>query len=550
MRVLAVHADSLSFEAVQPASESDAERPDDAPATGDLGESVVGFVAIERGDRADLDAVAADAAAEIDAVADRLGAGRIALIPREHLVDDPASADAATAALDALAEQLDPDRELLRAPVGWRLAVDVERKGHPFAEQAIRVVPRRRSGVETAKRGGEATTDALSELGLATAEPAAGGDTVRWLPRGQFLRDALREYADGLLADAGATLVSTPAIDVHAAADRRDGAERSGSIVGPADRDQLLQPGVHGGLLSALADADGAASRLHETARWSPERAANVPPETFDRRVRPECHVALADEEAALDEFERLTGIVAEASAALDADTTTLTLAEAFADERPSFGDRIAAALDDPVAVETVPDGSRYWAARLAFVATDDAGREFPLGSVELDAATPARFGVELEDAAGNSPVLVHAAPIGDVEGAIAALAIRATASERGGLPTWLAPTQVRLVPIDDRHVDFCDDAATELREDGVRADIDAREATVGERLDRAARERVPYVAAVGDRERDGAALSVEVLEMGREERLSTDALAERIWEEVGRRAASARPPAKRLGSR
>ncbi len=473
MRVLAVHADGLSFEAVQPASESDAATPTGAPATGEFGECVVGFVAVERGDRADLDAVGTDAAADLDTVADRLSAERIALIPREKLVDDPASADAAAAALEALAEQLDPERELLRAPAGWRLAVDVERKGHPFAEQTIRVVPRRRDAggatpnrdVPTPNRGGPNGIDALSSLGLATPEPAADGDAVRWLPRGQFLRNALREYAEELLADSGATPVSTPALDVHAAADRREDVDRSGSIVGPADRGQLLRPGVHGGLLSALGDAvgDGASAndapvRFRETVRWTPERAANAPSEAFDRRLRPEYHAALPDEAAAIDEFERLAGVAAEASVSLGAESATLTLAEEFAADRPAFGDRIAAALDDQVTVETVAGDSRYWAARLAFVATDDAGREFALGSVELDAATPARFVVERGD--GGTPVLVHAAPVGDIESAIAALAARAAASEHSGLPTWLAPTQVRLVPIDDRHVGFCDEAA------------------------------------------------------------------------------------------
>jgi len=552
MRVLAVHADSLAFEAVQPASESDAATPATAPATGELDECVVGFVAVERSDRADLDAVGTDAAAELDAVADRLGAERIALIPREHLIDDPASAGAAAVALEALAEQLDPERAMLRAPAGWRLAVDVERKGHPFAERSIRVVPRRHNGAGSAtpnrdgatpNRGGANATDALSALGLATPEPAADGDAVRWLPRGQFLRSALREYGEKLLADADATPVSTPALDVHAAADRREGAERSGSIVGPADRNQLLRPHVHGGLLSALADAigDGASAddapvRLRETARWTPERAANVPPEAFDRRARPEYHAALPDEAAAIDELERLAGVASTASGALGADTATLRLAEQFAADRPGFGDRIAAALDDPVAVETVAGDSRYWAARLTFVATDDADREFTLGSVELAAATPERFGVERGDVGGPS-VLVHAAPIGDVEGSIAALATRAAASERGGLPIWLAPTQVRLVPIDDRHVDFCDDAAMELYEEGVRgegvrADVDTRDATVGERLDRAARERVPYVAVVGDRELEEGVFPVTVFETGREERLSVDGLRERVLAE------------------
>ncbi|HMB50819.1 MAG TPA: threonyl-tRNA synthetase editing domain-containing protein [Natronoarchaeum rubrum] len=575
MRLLAVHADSLSFEAVQPASEGDAapaetSGPDgDAPKSGSIGECVVGVVAIERGDRAELDAVAADAAAELDAVADRLGAERIGLIPREELVDDPADAAVAATALEAIADRLDAERELLRAPVGWRLASQIERKGHPFAEQAIRVVPRRQSGDETPRGSGETpnrraktpspsaetTIEALSALGLATPDPAADGDAVRWLPRGQFLRDALREYAEDALAGTGAAPASTPSIDVHAAADRRAAAEATGPIVGPADHHQLLRPGDHGGLLSFFADAalGGAPVRVAETARWSTESAANRPPATFDRRVRPEYHAALPDDAAAVDEFERLAGVAAEASAALGADAATLTLAEGFATDRPAFGDRIAAALDDPVAVETVPDEGRYWAARLSFVVTDGDGRERTLGSVELDAATPKRFDIGGDDESDDdesdddeTPTLVHAAPIGDVEKAIAALAARAAASDRSGLPIWLAPTQVRLVPIDDRHVERCDDAAAELRAAGVRADVDAREVTVGERLDRADRERVPYVAVVGDRELDGAALAVRRLEPGREDELSVDELGERVLADCGERSA----PVGRLPTR
>ncbi|SNZ18115.1 Anticodon binding domain-containing protein [Natronoarchaeum philippinense] len=566
MRLLAVHADRVAYEAVQPAGPGnaenpaglgDAESPATAPTAGELGECVVAFVGVEREDRADIDAAAKAAATEIDAIADKLGTDAIAVLPKEGLLDDPAPAAVAAAALAAVESALDGDRELLRAPVGWRLAIECKRKGHPFAEQSRRVVPQRGDG--RGRHGDAETVDALSTLGLATADPATNERVVRWHPRGQFLRTAIERHAAKVLADAGAATVSTPDIGVHAAADRRgdvsaadrqDDAAVTDAIVGPADDDQLLRPGLHGGVLSSLADADGGPSEFSETVRWSPAVAANVGPEPFGQRVRPEYHGRFPDEAGAIESFQTLAGVAADATAALDSTASgELQLTESFEREHPQFADQLDAGLDGEVRVETVPDDARYWAARLSFVAAREDGRDRQFGSVELDTATPTRFGIEAE-VNEEPPVLVHAAPVGDVEGTIAALAVRATASERVGLPVWLAPTQVRLVPIDDRHVGVCEDAADELRSADVRADIDAREATVGERLDRADRERVPYVAVAGDREAGGETLPVRVLETGREERVSVGALAERVLADSGGRRASARPVPERVDRR
>jgi threonyl-tRNA synthetase len=98
-------------------------------------------------------------------------------------------------------------------------------------------------------------------------------------------------------------------------------------------------------------------------------------------------------------------------------------------------------------------------------------------------------------------------------------------------MPTWLAPTQVRLIPVDDDHVATCDDAAEDLSGAGVRADVDDRPLPVGDRLDRAGDERVPYYAVVGERESGGEPLPVTVRATGGQRPMDVDELAGTVRE-------------------
>jgi threonyl-tRNA synthetase len=115
----------------------------------------------------------------------------------------------------------------------------------------------------------------------------------------------------------------------------------------------------------------------------------------------------------------------------------------------------------------------------------------------------------------------------------VRALGERAARGDRPHLPTWLAPTQVRCIPIESRHLDSCERLAEQLAAEAVRVDIDDRERPVGERIEAADRAWVPYTVVVGDDEGDSERLGVFDRNASRERQLTVAELATRVRDEA-----------------
>ncbi|MFH1199481.1 MAG: His/Gly/Thr/Pro-type tRNA ligase C-terminal domain-containing protein, partial [Candidatus Micrarchaeota archaeon] len=98
--------------------------------------------------------------------------------------------------------------------------------------------------------------------------------------------------------------------------------------------------------------------------------------------------------------------------------------------------------------------------------------------------------------------------------------------------PAWLAPTQVRLVPVSDKHADFCKQLLSSSDLDGVRVDVDDRSETLQKKVRDAEREWVPFIAVVGDKEIQSGELSVRIRTEGRQESMSLQKLAQIVRKE------------------
>jgi threonyl-tRNA synthetase len=541
---------------------------------------VTAFVAVETVDETDVDATVTAAATELEGLADRLNTDRIALYPSPLLSDDPADATAAATVLRRVETALADGHDVLRAPSGWHASFEVTCKGHPlstgvrtvdptldggrdptasewtlltpdgehrdpraakteFDAAVRRVVAAEVTGERPSDEGDEGQTHAetLAEAGLAAdASPGTGRS---WLPRGTLVRDCLTGYADDLVRAYGALPVETPrAYDLDADAVRAHTAafDASGGRAVIGGRRALLRPAHDLGHCSLLATADLDAAdlpvRLYEFGDvWTDPTTG-----TRGSDVVPEMHTAVADASEAREEFRRQAALVRDANAALETDAApVLRVTEAFREAHVDWIETLAADGDDPMLVEEVTERVGCWTARLDLVATDVRGRAVVTGTVRLDEETAARFGVEYADGSrSRTPTLLRCSPTGALDDALRA-ALADPEGERAGLPTWLAPTQVRLIPVDEGHVETCDDAVDELTDAGVRADVDDRDGSVGDRLDRADDERVPYYAVVGDREREGETLPVTDRATGRERAMGVDELAATVREATDR---------------
>lgn len=161
--------------------------------------------------------------------------------------------------------------------------------------------------------------------------------------------------------------------------------------------------------------------------------------------------------------------------------------------------------------------------------------------TVQIDVESADRFDITYNDGAQeHTPIILHYSPTGGIERVMAALLEQAARQDTPRLPTWLSPTQVRLIPVGNDHVEYCDELVATLVDSGIRADIDDRDESVGKRIATAETDWVPYYAVVGDRELENPVFDVTI--RGRdEEELSINDLATTVLEEVGDKPAKPR---------
>ena len=156
----------------------------------------------------------------------------------------------------------------------------------------------------------------------------------------------------------------------------------------------------------------------------------------------------------------------------------------------------------------TVEEGeAAFYGPKLDFIFRDVLKREWQLGTVQVDFLLPERFGLEFtgEDGQKHQPVMIHRAPFGSMERFVGIL----IEHFNGAFPLWLAPVQVVMVPITDRHVPYANKVATELRAAGLRVEVDASNGRMNAKIRNAQLQKIPYMLVVGDKEEEQNAVAV-----------------------------------------
>jgi len=148
-----------------------------------------------------------------------------------------------------------------------------------------------------------------------------------------------------------------------------------------------------------------------------------------------------------------------------------------------------------------------FYGPKLDFMVKDALGREWQLGTIQVDYNLPERFELEYTDADGSKkrPVMIHRAPFGSIERFTAVL-LEHTA---GHLPVWLAPDQVKVLPISEKFEDYAKKVCDLLNNSEIRASIDSRNETLGKRIRDIAQLRVPLLAIVGEKEEADGTVSI-----------------------------------------
>ena len=179
-------------------------------------------------------------------------------------------------------------------------------------------------------------------------------------------------------------------------------------------------------------------------------------------------------------------------------------------------------------------DGA-FYGPKLDFHLSDSLGRTWQCGTIQLDSQLPERFELEYvgEDGAKHRPVMIHRVVLGSIERFIGVI----TEHFGGAFPTWLAPVQVKVMPITDRSRDWAQKVADELGALGVRVETDFRNEKIGYKIREAQSKKIPYMLVIGDKESEAGTVSVRTRSGGDKGAMALADFAAHITEEIKNRS-------------
>lgn len=175
-------------------------------------------------------------------------------------------------------------------------------------------------------------------------------------------------------------------------------------------------------------------------------------------------------------------------------------------------------------------DGA-FYGPKIDFHLQDSIGRTWQCGTIQLDFQMPQRFDLEYvgEDGRKHRPIMIHRAIFGSIERFIGILIEHFA----GKFPVWLAPKQVKILPITDRTAEYAEKVCKLLTDKGVRAEVDFRSEKIGYKIREAKMEKVPYVLVVGDKESEDGTVNVNKRGVEEKYSLSAEQFAEVVVKEI-----------------
>ena len=189
-------------------------------------------------------------------------------------------------------------------------------------------------------------------------------------------------------------------------------------------------------------------------------------------------------------------------------------------------------ALEDMNLDYTINEGDgAFYGPKIDFHLVDAIGRTWQCGTIQLDFQLPQRFEAEYIGADGeiHRPIMIHRVCFGSIERFIGIL----TEHFAGKFPTWLAPVQVKVLPISDKYLDYAHQVMDRLKAEGIRCEIDERAEKIGYKIREARNERIPYMLVVGQKEEESKVVSVRSRFEGDEGQKSLDAFVQAVKEEI-----------------
>jgi threonyl-tRNA synthetase len=569
MRVLLIHADRFEYEVKEPTKMAEP-IVSEHPKKHSFNEVLVAFSTIEASDE-DVAAIAEVASSDFADVFAKVKAERIVLYPYAHLSSNLASPKLAVEVLKATEAALKARGiEVHRSPFGWYKGFEIRCKGHPLSElsreftaekkvtredvvdkiaktfyiltpegdefpvdleniDSLKILDKHPSlktfilSEEIGRTKGEEppSIKAMQRLELVDYEEASDRGHFRMFPKGHLVFSLLEAWAQEIALDRiGAIQIDTPVLYDWSFPDIRSQGmsfhERHYILKTEENREFVLRFAGDFGLFRMMKGATlsyrNLPLRVYEFSKsFRLEQRGEL---TGLKRLRafhmPDVHCFTKDLDDGWKEYMLLYKNYSDL-----ADATGVEYAVAFRivqEFYDKYKDNLIELLrhsKKPALIEVLSEMKHYWAVKHEFQGIDSVGGAVQLSTVQLDVEDAERYGIVYTDSDGKKKgcIICHSS-IGSIERWIYVLLEEALKHEKPALPFWIAPTQIRLIPVNEEFVGDCDRLADQI---DARVDIDDMDDKVGKKIRNAEMEWINMIIVVGEKERASGQFPIRV---------------------------------------
>lgn len=393
----------------------------------------------------------------------------------------------------------------------------------------------------------------MKKLAIADYEPASDAGNMRFYPNGRLMKSLIERYVTDKVMEYGGFEVETPIMY-----DSHHPSMESYFHRFPARQYSIDSEGKHLFLRFAacfgqfLMAKDFQLSyknlplKLYELTRYSFRREQSGELVGL-RRLRaftmPDCHAMCMDMNQAKDEFRKRFDLSRDVIKGLGIDDKDYEMAirftEEFYNDNKPLIEELVAKLGKPVLVEMWKERFFYFVLKWEFNYVDNLGKASALSTDQIDVENGKRYNIDFTDGENKpqNPIILHNSPSGAIERVIYTLLEKAATDQREGrkpmFPLWLAPTQVRLIPVKPEFLDHCEKLADKLTENNIRVDVDDRNESVGKSIRDAETEWIRYIVVIGEKEANSQVLSIRDRKSKDPQNLSVDEFIASIKEET-----------------
>jgi threonyl-tRNA synthetase len=393
----------------------------------------------------------------------------------------------------------------------------------------------------------------MKELEIADFEEGSDPGNLRFYPKGRLIKSLLEQFVTQMVIDYGGMEVETPIMyDLQhpVLAEYLNRFPARQYIVKSEDKELFLRFAACFGQFLMLSNATISYKQLplkiYELTRYSFRREKSGELAGL-RRLRaftmPDVHAICENLEQAMKEFvvrfKLCQNVLSEIGLEKNDYELAIRFTKDFYEKNKSFIISLIKLHGKPALVEMWDEKIFYFILKYELNFVDALSKASAMSTDQIDVENGKRYGITFVDEGGkkHNPIILHCSPSGAIERVIYALLEKAYMNEKmkkiPDIPVWLSPTQVRVIPVSEKHHEFSEEIADEIEKESIRVDIDDRNLTVEKKVRSGELEWIPYSIVVGEKEIQSKIFPIRIRKIGEVKKMKIEEFIKMMKKEM-----------------